>query len=134
MKLYTQITLSISMLLSILFMPLTANINEEMQCIDVTNNSSQNLTITAKDDSLLKIESKVPAYTKWQMISKLTKIKSAQDLLFDAIVNDSPEEIKKAILASANIQDKINGQSPMMWAISLKKYNALQMLAVLSSL
>lgn len=51
-----------------------------------------------------------------------------QDLLHNAILKNSAEGIKQAVQAGANIHYEKDGKSPLGWAVSYKKYNAVKSL------
>jgi hypothetical protein len=99
------------------------------QTIDILNNSNQQLQISANNtDHSLKINHTVPAYAKSLIIVKVTYLKSLQDTLFEAILNDSPEEIKAAIQAGANVNIEKEGKRPLMWAVAFHRTKAAQCL------
>ena len=49
-----------------------------------------------------------------------------QEILQKAIMNDSSEDIKKAIKIGADINQEINGKSPLFLAVILKKNNSVE--------
>jgi len=51
-----------------------------------------------------------------------------QEMLHKGILNDSAEEIKNAVALGANVNKPIEEKSPILWAVLLKKSNAVEAL------
>ena len=64
----------------------------------------------------------------------ITKIKSSQEKLHAAILKDSAVGIREAIKEGADINIEKNGKSPIMWAILLSRYKALETLLQLGAI
>lgn len=105
-------------------------INEQsVQTIEVINNSNQCLHMTANSPAhALRLDQSVPAHTKSLVISVLSKLSLSQDMLHGAILSDSAEKIRTAAHAGANINQPKDGKSPLLWAILLSRYNAIETL------
>jgi hypothetical protein len=102
---------------------------DSVQTIDVLNDSSQVLHISANNaDRSLSLIHNVPAYAKSLVVIKVTQLKSLQDMLFEAILNDSPAQIKHAIQAGANVNAEKEGKRPLLWAITFHRTNAVRCL------
>jgi hypothetical protein len=101
----------------------------QKQTIDITNDSDQSLQISANNaDQSFRISQTVPAYTRALIIAQLINLKSSQNLLLEAIMNDSVKGIQEAIRFGANINQEIGGQRPLVFAIALEKINAVKYL------
>lgn len=103
-------------------------VNELPQNIEIANNSARaiNLNLT------------VPEYTKaivhmTQLSSKLKIIIDSQGMLHAAILNDSAAEIKEAVAMGAKINQTNNNKTPLLWAVLLKKENAVDALLELGA-
>jgi len=88
------------------------------QVINIANNTNQPLGLNLT----------VPEYTA--AVIQFTKIKSAQEMLHQAILDNSAEGIKKAIAAGANVNLEKEGKLPILWALLLNKLDALEELLV----
>lgn len=62
-----------------------------------------------------------------------TEVNCPEDTLHIGILNDSPEEIRYAIENGANIHRGKNGKPPILYAVLLKKSNAVQELLTLGA-
>lgn len=108
---------------------------QSTQAIEVVNNSDHAIRIAANsNEQMLHIAYEVPAHFHSLIVATLTKIQCPQDFLFAAIVNDSANEIRRAIQMGANINKEIDGKTPLLWAVLLKKYNAARCLMDLGAL
>lgn len=93
--------------------------------IEAVNNSAQAFRIHATNaDQTLRIEQIMPAYTALMITAKLTSLATPQERLYMAIVNDSAQGVRDAINAGANFRVERNGQSPLVLAAALNKFNA----------
>lgn len=103
--------------------------DQTTQIIDVVNNSGQSLQLNAQNtDQTLKIEHNIAAYTKSCITVQIVRLKALQDMLFDAIVEDSAKKITMAIKCGAVVNRPIDGRNPLLWAILLEKSNAVKCL------
>lgn len=101
----------------------------QKQTIDIVNDSNQSLHISANNaDQSFRITQTIPAYTRALIIAQLINLKSSQNLLLEAIVNDSVKGIQEAIRLGTNINQEIGGQRPLVFAIALEKINAVKYL------
>ena len=104
-------------------------VEQSTQTIEVVNNSNQSIHMAANCPAhLLKIDQSVPAYTRSFIISTLTKLQAPQEMLYAAILNDSAFGIRHAVLSGANVNQLIEGKSPLLLSVMLKRYNAIQCL------
>ena len=55
-------------------------------------------------------------------------IKDPQEMLYQAILHDSAEEIRNAIQADVDVNAQRDGKSFLFWAIALKKFNSAKIL------
>ncbi len=115
---------------TILLLSATASYaNNQKQAIDIVNDCDQSLHISAKNaNNTFSITQTVPAHTKAMIIAQLVNLKSAQNLLLEAIVNDSIKGIQEAIRLGANINQEVGGRRPLVFAIELEKINAVKYL------
>ncbi len=99
------------------------------QTIDVTNNTHQAMHYTANNPAqALRVDHSVPAYARSVIISVVTKLPSPQDMLYTAIINDSVTDIVNAVSAGANVNQNIDGKSPLAISALYKRYNAINCL------
>lgn len=104
------------------------------QTVEVTNNSHQSMHITADNPAqMLKIDQWIPAYTHSLIISVMTPLQSPQEMLYAAIENDSIVEIINAVSAGADVNQDIEGQSPLLLSVLLKRSNAIKCLVALGA-
>lgn len=122
------------LLISLLFFPLiqtfaiSSNLND-VQSIEVVNNSDQSLNVNASSIAQsLKLSYSVPSRAHSLIVSQLTQLKSPQEMLFEAILNDSVSDIQKAIQLGANVNQGFNGKCPLIWAIAFEKFNSIKCL------
>ena len=102
---------------------------DSLQTIDVLNNSSQVLNLSANNaDRSLCLTQIVPAYAKSLVVVQITQLRSLQDMLFEGILNDSPSEIRRAIQAGANVNLEKEGKRPLLWAVTFHRMNAVRCL------
>lgn len=100
-----------------------------MQSIEIVNNSAQAIHIASNTaNPSLYIDHVVPAFTKSLVIVQVTKLKNLQDLLFDAILKDSAEDIRSAIFSGASVNLEREGKTPLLWAVLLHRPNAARCL------
>jgi len=101
----------------------------QKQTIDVVNDTNQSLQISANNaDQTFRVAQTVPAYTRAIIIAQLVNLKSVQNLLLEAIINDSVNGIQEALRLGANVNQEIGGQRPLIFAIALEKINAVKYL------
>lgn len=102
---------------------------DSIQTIEVVNNSSKTMNITTNNtDSTLHIHQIIPSFTKSLALIHLTQIKSLQDMLFEAILNNSADEIRRSIQAGANVNLEKDGKRPLFWAVFFQRVNAIRCL------
>jgi ankyrin repeat protein len=76
-----------------------------------------------------RIDYEVPIYNRAD--TQITPIKSQQelqDLLHEAILTNSTQEIMQVVKAGADVNLFKDGKAPLMWATALKKYNSVEVL------
>lgn len=106
----------------------------QKQTIDVTNDTNQVLHFAANTaDQNFKVSQTVPAYTRAIIIAQLVNLKSVQNMLLEAILNDSVAGIQEAVRKGANINQEIGGQRPLIFAIALEKIGAVKCLVALGA-
>ncbi len=91
-------------------------------CLTHIKAKPETIKIINKTDSALNVNFTVPEQTVASI--KLKKL----DALHDAIVADSSEKIRKAVLDGADVNHLKDGKTPLLWAIILQCYNALDTL------
>lgn len=102
---------------------------DSKQSIDILNDCSQPLNIAAaNNDQTFQFRKSIPAYAVARICFEITKIETLQNKLFEAIESNDYEEVRRAIQAGANIKKEINGKTPLFWAVSLNKTNAIKCL------
>ena len=100
-----------------------------MRSIEVVNNSAEAMSInTNSADGSLYLAQKVTPYARLFVVIEIKKLQTIQDKLFEAIFNDSEEEIKRAIQAGANVNIAKDGASLLTWAVSLHRIKAAKCL------
>ncbi|MDR3549992.1 MAG: hypothetical protein P4L31_01135 [Candidatus Babeliales bacterium] len=98
---------------------------DSVQSIEVLNDSAQFIKWAANNaDNSFVVSQLVPAYSKAFVIAQVTQLSVVQDRLFAGIFRNSPEEIKQAITAGANVNKAREGKSPLAWALSFNMVNA----------
>ncbi len=103
--------------------------DQATQSIEVVNNSNQPLHIATNGrEQLLRLEYEVPARYHSLIVATLTKLQSPQEFLYAAILNDSAAQILQAVRLGANLNQEIDGYSPLLLAATLKRYNAISCL------
>ncbi len=85
--------------------------------IDVINNTKTTIDVS------------FPLPEKTSATIQLKKI----DALHAAILNDSAEKIREAVNTGANVNQEINDKSPLLWAVLLNRYNAIETLLQLGA-
>jgi hypothetical protein len=104
-------------------------VGNKKQTIDITNDSEQSLLVSANSaDQSFRVTQTVPAYTRALIIAQLINLKSSQNLLLEAIMNDSVRGIQEAVRLGANVNQEIAGQRPLVFAVALEKINAVKCL------
>jgi ankyrin repeat protein len=91
-------------------------------CLTHIKAKPETIKIINKTDSALNVNFTVPEQTVASI--KLKKL----DDLHDAIVADSSEKIRKAVLDGADVNHLKDGKTPLLWAIILQHYNAIETL------
>lgn len=77
----------------------------------------------------LRVDYELPIYSRAD--TQITPIKSQQelqDLLYEAILTNSTQEIMEVIRAGADVNLFRDGKAPLKWAIDLKKLNSAEVL------
>lgn len=95
--------------------------------LDVENDSAYEMHIHAKTDDI-DIDHQVPSRSHSIISVNVKAIPEAQELLFDAIVQNSAKQVLCAIIAGANVNKKINDKKPLEWAVILKSFNVIKWL------
>jgi len=104
---------------------------KQKQTIDIVNDSDQSLQISTNNaNKTFQLTQTVPAYTRALIIAQLINLKSAQNLLLEAILNDSVKGIQEAVRQGANINQEIGGQRPLVFAVALEKMHAVKYLVL----
>ena len=112
----------------------TINCQNQKQTVDVVNESAQVMTITATNaDGSFNIKQVVPAYTRAYIIAQLLNLKSAENMLIEAILKDSAIDIEEAIKLGADINMEIAGRKSLLFAIAMEKINAIKCLISLGA-
>lgn len=112
-----------------------SNVFASIQTIDIVNDSEKLMKVSAHNtDGTLNIDQSVGAFSKSEITVRMLKIKSLQDHLFDAIINDSPEQIRFAIECGAMINRPIDGKMPLLWASLLGKNAAVRYLVLVGAI
>jgi ankyrin repeat protein len=102
---------------------------DSRQSVEVINNSAQVMNIAANTaDRSFSFNHSTPAFCKSLILLEITKLQSLQEMLFDAILNDSPSEIRHAMRLGASINYPKDGKTPLFWAISFHRTNAAKYL------
>lgn len=97
-----------------------------LQLSSVTLGKAQTIEVVNSSNATLTLEHGVPEYSK--VFIALKKIDPLQYQLNRAILNDSPEEIRTAVNAGANIHQPKIGKAPLLIAVLLKRTNAVETL------
>lgn len=100
---------------------------DESQIIQVINNSPQVLELS-NIEGKFKFTHLIPSFAKLLISLEYLKKLTPQDMLFNAIINDSPVDIVKAINGGADIKIEKEGKSLLFWALLLKKPEAIKCL------
>lgn len=102
---------------------------DNIQTIEVVNNSAQLLNIAANNnDRSLHINQTISAFTKSLIVIQITQLKTLQDRLFEAILNNSYSEVRQAIREGADVNQEKDGKSPLLWAVLFQRTNAAKCL------
>ncbi len=96
----------------------------QLSCIALSKD--QTIEVVNSSNTILTLEHGVPEYSK--AFIALKKIDPLQYQLNRAILNDSPEEIRDAVNAGANIHQPKIGKAPLLIAVLLKRTNAVETL------
>ncbi|MFZ5953653.1 MAG: hypothetical protein ACOYT8_00970 [Candidatus Dependentiae bacterium] len=105
------------------------------QSIEINNNSLQPLRVSANTaNQNFKVDISIPEFTRWLLVSKLSKTKAPQEALYEAIINDSPFEIMNAVKQGANINQPFNDKFPLTIAFLLQKLQAASCLVELGAI
>ncbi|MCL4361818.1 hypothetical protein M1446_05685 [Candidatus Dependentiae bacterium] len=90
----------------------------------------KNIQIINNTNQILHIDHSIPEYTRANINIELTKLNtsSAQEKLYKGILFDSKEEITNAIQAGADLNLEVDGKSPLLFAVLLKKSKAIEVL------
>jgi ankyrin repeat protein len=96
--------------------------------IEVNNETGQPLAFAASAKDGFRLEHVVPEYTRMVAVIKLTNVSKAQEMLLEAILNNSAHGVARAVQAGADVNLEINGQKPLFWAMSLTKADAVRCL------
>ena len=97
-----------------------------LQLSSIALSKDQTIEVVNSSNATLTLEHGVPVYSK--AFIALKKIDPLQYQLNRAILNDSPEEIRDAVNAGANIHQPKIGKAPLLIAVLLKRANAVEAL------
>lgn len=123
-----------SILFTSAFVFVNAITADSIQTIDTLNNSNQLLHLSANNaDRTLCLNHTVPAFAKSLIIVQVTQLRALQDMLFEGILNDSSEQIRRAIQAGANVNLEREGKRPLLWAVTFHRMNAVRCLLELGA-
>lgn len=100
----------------------------QSRTIDVANDTAQALALTAVAKDGFRLEHAVPAHMRLQAVIKLVELTRAQEMLFEAILQNSAHGVAAAVKAGVDVNAEINGQRPLFWAMSLAKTDAVRCL------
>lgn len=100
----------------------------QSRIIDVANDTAQALVLSAAAKDGFRLEHTVPAHMRLQAVIKLVELTRAQEMLFEAILQNSAHGVAAAVKAGVNVNAEINGQKPLFWAMSLAKTDAVRCL------
>lgn len=84
--------------------------------IEVENDSNYQINITANTADL-KLDHQVPANSKSKILIQVSSISGFENMLLNAIANNSVAQILNAINAGVNVNLTIFGKRPLEWAI-----------------
>ena len=105
------------------------NCHNQKQTIDVVNDTAQAITITAVNaDGSFNIKQVVPSYARAYIIAQVLNLKSAANMLIEAILKDSPADIQEALKLGADINMEIAGKRALLFAVAMEKLNAIKCL------
>jgi len=95
--------------------------------------TKKDIAVINGSDTVVNVDFAVPARTE-----ALIKMKKIQDLkvivmLQNAILQDSPEAIEKAVQAGADIDNGKDGKAPILWALLLQRHKAFDALLELGA-
>lgn len=111
--------------LSMIFLSSSIAKADSIQSVDVLNDSAQIMKWSANNaDNSFIVSQVVPAYSKAFVIAQVTQLNTLQDKLFAGIFRNSPEEIRQAITAGANVNKPREGRTPLTWALAFNLVNA----------
>lgn len=119
MQFYRFISINLLVLSSIVLLNVKAN--DDKSYVDVINSTDQSIRVKG---SFFDIT--VPEFSK--MLLQLSKLNLPQNMLHEGIMNNSAEDIKRAVKLGANVNEDKDGNSPILWAILLKRDNAVEAL------
>jgi ankyrin repeat protein len=94
----------------------------------IANDKPQVTTIINGTDSSLNVDLTVPARAEALIRIRKIQVKFSQDILHKAILNNSIEEIRKAILAGADVNYIKDGKNPLFLAVALAQTNIVELL------
>jgi ankyrin repeat protein len=97
------------------------------------DNKTQRVNVVNDTNISMKIDVIVPARTEAIIMMKKLHEQNAQDMLHKAILSNSAEDVRKAVLAGANIDNGKDGKSPLLWALLLQRHDAFEELIKLGS-
>ena len=95
--------------------------------VDVENDSAYPMHIVAKSADI-NIDHQVPSHSHSTISVHVRAIPGAQELLFNAIVQNSAKQVLCALIAGADVNKEINGKKPLEWAVALKRFSVMKWL------
>jgi ankyrin repeat protein len=101
-----------------------------VQLIGIQRTVKHKVKVRNQTDKPIAVQHTIPSNTEAIIVAKLTSLAAPNDMrpLYKAILNDSASEIKKIIQSGININAEIDGKSPLLLAVLLKKTNAINTL------
>lgn len=97
--------------------------------IDVENNSNYQMHILANAPDL-RIDHQIPALSHSKITATVTAIPNLQNMLLNAIANNSVVQIVNAVNAGVNVNLEINGKRPLAWAVLLGHVDSIRCLVM----
>lgn len=89
--------------------------------IENDTNDSMSFETNARD---MELKHRIPEHARAKFIMQINHIHDAiQGELLTAIINDSVINVVNALQSGANMNLRVNGRSPLQWAILLKSAN-----------
>lgn len=92
-------------------------------------NADESVRIINNTDQPLHVDYGLPIYSRADtQIKPIKSQQELQDLLHEAILTNSTQEIMQVVNAGADVNIFKDGKAPLMWATLLKKLNSIEVL------